>query len=172
LFDLTRNYFELFSLEPVFEIDTALLSQRYRDIQHQVHPDRFAGKNDQDQRLALQFTSYVNEAFQCLKQPLERAKYLLTLKGVEINLDTQSHFDSAFLMTQIEWREEMENLSKQKKPEAAIRQLQAQVNRKINELSAAFVSAYQQGNDKQAMDAVVKWQFLARLQHDIDALED
>lgn len=172
LFDFTRNYFQLFNLEPTFEIDTVALTQRYRDIQHQIHPDRFAGKNDQNQRMAVQFTSYVNEAFQCLKQPLERAKYLLELRGVAVNLDTQSHVDSDFLMAQIELREQLEQVAAQKNQAAAIKQLQKQISDKIDELSLAFASAYQQDNNPQAQDAVVKWQFLAKLQHDVTVLED
>lgn len=172
MFDFSQNYFQLFNLDTTFEIDTALLNQRYRDIQHQIHPDRFAGKGDQDQRLAVQFAAFINGAFQCLKQPLERAKYLLKLKGVDINLDSQSHFDNAFLMTQIELREQLENVTSQKQPQAAMDQLQQQVVGKIDELAKIFVTAYGQGNDKQAIDAVVKWQFLAKLQRDIQVLED
>ena len=172
LFDFNRNYFQLFDLDANFEIDAELLKQRYRDIQNQIHPDRFAGKDDQNQRLAVQFTAYINEAFQCLKQPLERAKYLLKLKGIDIALDTQSHFDSEFLLTQMDLREQLEGARHQKNPELALQQLQAQVNNKIAALSAAFQNAWQQGKDKDAADAVVQWQFLLKLQHDAAALED
>lgn len=172
LFDFNRNYFQLFDLDTRFEIDDELLKQRYRHIQHQIHPDRFAGKDDQNQRLAVQFTAYINEAFQCLKQPLERAKYLLKLKGIDIALDTQSHFDSEFLLTQMDLREQLANARHQKNPELAIQQLQAQVNSKIAALSAAFQNAWQQGKDKDAADAVVQWQFLLKLQHDAAVLED
>lgn len=172
LFDFNRNYFQLFDLDTSFEIDVELLTQRYRHIQHQIHPDRFAGKDDQNQRLAVQFTAYINEAFQCLKQPLERAKYLLKLKGLDINLDTQSHLDGEFLLAQMVLREELEAINRQNSPEQAIQRLQAQVNNKVGELSAAFVAAYQSDDDKAAVDAVVKWQFLVKLQRDIATLED
>ena len=172
LFDFNRNYFQLFDLDTGFEIDVELLNQRYRQIQNQIHPDRFAGKDDQNQRLAVQFTAFINEAFQCLKQPLERAKYLLKLKGLDINLDKQPQVDGEFLLAQMNLREELENINRHSNPELAIQNLRVQVTNKIGDLSAAFFAAYQQVDDKAAVDAVVKWQFLVKLQRDIATLED
>ncbi len=172
MFDFTQNYFALFDLEPTFDLDLNVLNQRYRVIQNQVHPDKFSGGSDQSQRLAVQYASWVNEAFQCLKDSLERAKYLLTLKGVNINLDTQSHFDNDFLMAQMDLREQLEGLSSQKNPESGVQQLNHQIDQKISDLSKAFVDAYRLNEDKLALDAVVKWQFLVKLHRDVSIFEE
>lgn len=172
MFDLTQNYFSLFDFEPTFDIDLDVLSQRYRVVQSQIHPDKFSGSSDQNQRLAVQYASRINEAFQCLKSPLERAKYLLTLKGVSLNLDTQSHVDNDFLMTQITLREQLESLASQKNPETGIQQLNHQIDEKISDLSMAFVNAYRLNEDKLALDAVVKWQFLVKLRRDVATFEE
>jgi len=172
LFDLTQNYFALFDLEPTFDLDLDVLIQRYRIIQSQIHPDKFSGGSDQSQRLAVQYASRINEAFQCLKFPLERAKYLLALKGVNLNLDTQSHFDNDFLMTQIALREQLESLASQKNPEAGIQQLNDQIDQKIADLSNAFVNAYRLNENQLALDAVVKWQFLVKLRRDASTFEE
>jgi molecular chaperone HscB len=172
LFDLTQNYFSLFDLEPAFDLDLNILSQRYRVIQSQIHPDKFSGGSDQSQRLALQYASRVNEALHCLKDPLERAKYLLTLKGVTINLDTQSHVDSEFLMTQIELREQLAGLASQLNPESGIQSLNHKIDQKIADLSSAFVGAYHLNENQLALDAVVKWQFLVKLRRDVSTFEE
>ena len=69
-----------------FDIDTAELAVRYRELQRRVHPDKFANASDQERRLSLQMTAQVNEAFQTLKDPVRRGRYLLSLRGVESTL--------------------------------------------------------------------------------------
>ena len=172
MFDLTQNYFQLFGLEPAFDLDLNVLNQRYRAIQAQVHPDKFVGKHDQEQRLAVQFTSFVNAAYLCLKQLLERAKYLLTLRKVEVNLDTQSHVDVDFLMTQITLREKLEALSAHKNAESGVAELNNEIDQKLAALSGIFAHAYRSDQNHLALDAVVKWQFLVKLQRDVSAFEE
>jgi len=172
LLDLTQNYFSLFNLEPVFEVDLDLLAQRYRDAQYQVHPDKFAGKSDQEQRLAVQYAAFVNEAFQCLKQPLERAKYLLRLSGIELNLESQSHTDATFLMEQIELREALEAASISKNSELALQELAKILSTKIAALQQEFQRNFGARQYQLAKSSIAKWQFLVKLQHDVAKAED
>ena len=85
MLDFSKNFFELFGLPVGFLVDGQELAVRYRELQKVVHPDRYAAAGEQSQRLSLQGATLVNEAYETLKDPLKRARYLLTLKGVEID---------------------------------------------------------------------------------------
>lgn len=117
--DLTKNYFELFGLPISFDVESASLSLRYRDLQRAVHPDRFANASDQERRLSIQQAALINEAFRTLKNPLARARYLLELSDVEID-DTDTSMDPAFLMEQIELREQLGAVRQATDPFAAL----------------------------------------------------
>lgn len=104
-FDFSKNHFELLGMAPAYQIDLTRLEQAYRDIQSQVHPDKFAHLNDVERRLSMQWSTQVNEAYQTLRQPLDRARYLLHLNGFELHEETNTAMSPAFLMQQMEWRE-------------------------------------------------------------------
>lgn len=104
-FDFSQNHFALFGLAPAFAIDLARLTQLYRDIQAQVHPDRFTDRSSQERRLSLQWATHVNEAYETLRQPASRARYLLQLHGIEALDETNTAMPADFLMEQMEWRE-------------------------------------------------------------------
>jgi molecular chaperone HscB len=80
--DFNKNYFELFNLPVEFGIDRALLSERYRRLQQDMHPDRYATASAQQQRIAVQYSALVNEAYATLNKPLSRALYLLKMAGM------------------------------------------------------------------------------------------
>jgi molecular chaperone HscB len=101
--DFKQNHFELFGLTPVFRIDPGRLEAAYREIQNQVHPDRFASGGDAEKRLSMQWSTRVNEAYQTLKSALTRARYLLQLQGIEALAETA--MPPAFLLQQMEWHE-------------------------------------------------------------------
>jgi len=103
--DFEKNLFELFGLAPGFRLDLTRLEQSYRDIQAQVHPDKHAHLGDVERRLAMQWATHVNMAYQTLRQPLSRARYLLQLHDVASGEDCNSAMSPAFLMEQMEWRE-------------------------------------------------------------------
>lgn len=102
--ELQRSYFDLFSLPQVFRIDTAALDRAYREVQTQVHPDRYISASDAEQRAAMQCASHANEAYRTLKQPLARAHYILQLQGMSV----AAVVPPEFLMQQMEWREAVE----------------------------------------------------------------
>ncbi len=102
------DYFALFSLPPTFAIDRALLDQQFRKLQAAVHPDRFVSSLPSEQRQAAQQSTLVNEAYQVLKDPLRRATYLCERAGHGVNAQTNTAMPTDFLITQMQWREELE----------------------------------------------------------------
>ena len=104
-----QNHFELFGLSPAFVLDKQALEKAYREIQSQVHPDRFAHAGDAERRASLQWTTRVNEAYRTLKDPVQRGSYLLELHGVDVAFETNTRMPADFLLQQLELREELES---------------------------------------------------------------
>jgi molecular chaperone HscB len=102
---LQQNHFQLFGLTPVFKLNAAILDQAYRELQAQVHPDKSAHLSDAEQRLAMQRSTMANEAYQTLKSPIARARYLLGLLGVDTQEETNTVMPLEFLMAQMALRE-------------------------------------------------------------------
>ena len=102
------NYFQFFGLNQQFKIDLPVLDQAYLAIQKEVHPDRHARGSDTERRLAMQMATLANSAFQTLKNPVQRGLYLCQLHGVDAKLETNTAMPAAFLMKQMEWRENLD----------------------------------------------------------------
>jgi molecular chaperone HscB len=109
--NLQSNDFELFGLPPTFAQDRALIDSRWKDLQRQAHPDKFAAQGAAAQRVAMQWSVRINEAYQRLKDPLKRAAYLCELHGAPINAEKNTAMPAQFLVQQIEWREALEEAS-------------------------------------------------------------
>ncbi|HWZ74179.1 MAG TPA: Fe-S protein assembly co-chaperone HscB [Casimicrobiaceae bacterium] len=105
MIDFSQDYFALFGLPARYRFDPAELDAAYRKLQTEVHPDRFASAGDDERRLALQSSSRVNEAYRALRSPLERANYLLLLRGVDALAETDTALPPEFLEQQLECRE-------------------------------------------------------------------
>ncbi|MGB8600480.1 MAG: Fe-S protein assembly co-chaperone HscB, partial [Burkholderiales bacterium] len=103
--DFSKNYFDLFGLEKKFSVPQEVLDRAYRDIQSQIHPDKFSHAGEAEKRLSMQWATRANEAYQTLKKPLARARYLLQLHGVDTQEETNTAMPTGFLMEQMEWRE-------------------------------------------------------------------
>ncbi|QHE85678.1 Fe-S protein assembly co-chaperone HscB [Hydrogenophaga sp. BPS33] len=106
--NLQSNDFEIFGLQPQFAVDRAALDTRWKDLQREAHPDRFTTADAQTQRQAMQWSVRINEAYQRLKDPLKRAAYLCELHGVPIQAENNTAMPKAFLMQQMQWREDLE----------------------------------------------------------------
>ncbi len=103
--DLSKNHFELFRLPVAYALDPVMLERAYREVQREVHPDRYAQASEAEQRLAAQWATQVNEAYSVLKSPIGRARYYLKLNGIDTQEETNTAMPRAFLMQQMEWRE-------------------------------------------------------------------
>jgi len=105
MIDFSQDYFALFGLPRGYRFDAARLDAAYRRLQSEVHPDRFAAAPDAQRRIALQSSARVNEAYRALKNPIERAEYLLSLHGVDTHVETDTALSIDFLEAQLERRE-------------------------------------------------------------------
>ncbi|WP_158529608.1 Fe-S protein assembly co-chaperone HscB [Parvibium lacunae] len=102
---LSANFFELLGLPQQFALDREHLSKRWRELQAQVHPDRYVQASATEQRLAMQVATRVNEAYQTLLHPLKRAVYLCELHAIALELDSNTTMPQSFLLLQMTWRE-------------------------------------------------------------------
>jgi molecular chaperone HscB len=107
--NLQSNDFELFGLAPRFEQDRAAIDGRWKDLQREAHPDRFAAQGAAAQRVAMQWSVRINEAYRRLKDPLKRAAYLCELNAAPVNAEDNTAMPAAFLMQQMEWREALDD---------------------------------------------------------------
>lgn len=128
LMDFTRDHFSLFELPRRFAVDMALLDSHYRKLQAEVHPDRHAHQDETTRRLAMQWATRVNEAYQVLKNPLKRAEYLLQLAGMDAHAERSVPAD--FLLRQLEWREAVAD-ARQSSDEAALDDLQRRLKKEL-----------------------------------------
>jgi molecular chaperone HscB len=103
-----KNHFELFGLAPAYALDAESLERSYREIQSSIHPDRHAQAGDAQRRASMQWTTRVNEAYRTLKSPLQRARYLLEMNGIDLQVETDTRMPPDFLQRQLELREALE----------------------------------------------------------------
>jgi molecular chaperone HscB len=163
------NHFELFGLEPAYALDGAALEQAYRDIQSKIHPDRFAHAGDAERRASMQWTTRVNEAFRVLKDPVQRAKYLLELNGVDVAFETNTSMPSDFLMRQLELREALE-LAAAERDVGALDRLRAGLRVERRALEAELAERIDAARDYSAAAGPTrKLMFLGKLDAEIDA---
>lgn len=176
---MQKNYFELLDVPVQFTIDLNQLAENYRTVQKEVHPDRFSDGTEQEQRVAVQYSSLINEAYRVLKVPLTRAGYLLEIKGVELEQGSHTINDPAFLMEQMELREELEALQSSKDTDAEDKLFDFvdDLDKKIKTITKNFADILDnvkydkltdEGQIEQAINLYRKMQFFNKLQLQID----
>jgi molecular chaperone HscB len=121
---LQASDFELFGLQPTYALDRAQLDLQWKSLQREAHPDRFASEGASAQRIAMQWSVRINEAYNRLKDPLKRAAYLCELNGAAVNAENNTSMPPAFLMQQMEWREALDDCKAIKAPASKIEALE------------------------------------------------
>ncbi len=169
--EFKQNYFELFSLPIQFPLDKKLLAHNFRELQRQYHPDRFANGNDQERRIAVQTTGYINEANEALKSARLRAFYLLELQDVDFELCETTH-DMSFLMDQMETREALEDAAQASDPLDQVDKIGLRVKQNKQHLEDDFQHNLQAGNLTKAKEAVLKMRFYERLNDEVKHLQE
>jgi molecular chaperone HscB len=169
------NYFQLFAIEISFDVDFNHLSQSYQTLQKAVHPDRFAHASSQEQLLAVQKSAEINDAYQTLKQPLKRAEYILTLRGVDMPNEQQSFSDTSFLMQQMELREMLGEVKFADDIDRAFNNVQQVLAQEYQQLIDVMQQQILENNtaaNTLACDNLRKLKFYQKLNVELDRLED
>ena len=169
--DFQKNYYQLFDLPEQFAVDERLLGEHFRQLQQQLHPDRYASASDHEQRIAVQYSALVNQAYTTLRQPLLRALYLLELRGMTQEEVTAQKMAGGFLMEQLELREKLESIGDMVDPETVLDHLMAEIGDDIKIHQEEFAQAYEAENLENAAAACVKMQYLEKLLLEAEQIE-
>ena len=175
-FDFSLDYFQLFGLQRNFRVSLSDLEATYRELQSQYHPDRAASGSDAEKRVSLQAATQVNAAFQTLKSPIGRARYLLSLAGVDTQEETNTAMPTDFLMQQMEWRESIAE-ARSSKQVSALETLHRELTTEASSLVTMLAGLIDDKQDyERAAQVVRKLRFMEKLDHEvsdaIDALLD
>ncbi len=166
---MTRNHFELFDLAPSYTLDAEQLEHSYKELQSLVHPDRYAHAMQAEQLASMQWTTRVNDAYRTLKDPVQRAKHILELHGVDVAFETNTQMPTDFLMQQLETREQLEEAI-QKKDSGFLDSLRSKLDGKRKVLEAQIGESIDVRKDfGGAAHLVRKLMFLQKIDDEIDA---
>ena len=162
---LDTDDFALFDLPRRFVLDTDALGARWRALQAEVHPDRFAAEGAAAQRVAMQWAVRVNEAYRRLKEPLARAQYLCELAGHRIDTHDNHAMPPSFLARQMHWHETLADAESAD----AVRALDADVSAQLAAVRDAVRADLDERQDAPAaVPKLREWMFLARLRGEIE----
>ena len=167
--NLQSNDFELFGVNQQFAQDRAALDVRWKDLQREAHPDNFAAQGDAAQRVAMQWSVRINEAYQRLKDPLKRAAYLCELAGAPINAHSNTAMPAAFLMQQMEWREELDEAHNDNTLNALRENVEAAQRELIQECARRLDVEHDFSAAVQSVRALM---FIEKFAHDLDRAFD
>ena len=159
MISLQANDFELFGLPMGFAVSREAVDARWKELQREAHPDKFAAQGAAAQRLAMQWSVRINEAYQRLKDPVKRAAYLCELHGAPVQAENNTAMPAAFLMQQMEWREALDETH----TEAALEDLLAEVQKARAQCLAELAQAIDVAGDYiQAVGQVRALMFIDR----------
>lgn len=163
-----QNYFALFQLPQQFELNMTQLDTQYRKLQAEVHPDKFVSATPAERMQSMQMATLANEAYQILKQPTARARYLLQLQGIATEEENNTAMPADFLMAQMEWREAMDD-AKHSNDIAALDALLKDMRMQAKTLQQQ-VSIELESTPTQAAVTVRKMRFIDKVSEDVNQL--
>jgi molecular chaperone HscB len=76
------DYYGFLGLPRKLNLDVGDLEQRFRGLSRQFHPDYFYNATPGERRASLERSSYLNDAYRTLRNPVARIEYLLQLEGL------------------------------------------------------------------------------------------
>ena len=162
---MDQDYFELFELPAQFAINLSELEQLGRSQSSQVHPDRFATASDAEKRVAMQWASLINEAYQVLKNPIKRASYICEQQGVDIAAESNTSMPPEFLFKQMEWREELGAAAANQEVLGRLIEQVKSEEQVLNQVVGDLID--QQKNYAEAAEKLRQWMFIDKFRREI-----
>ncbi|MGZ5270244.1 MAG: Fe-S protein assembly co-chaperone HscB [Ramlibacter sp.] len=163
--NLQDTDFALFGLPERFAQDRAAIDARWKELQREAHPDRFAAQGAAAQRIAMQWSVRINEAYRRLKDPLRRAAYLCDLRGAPIDAERNTAMPSAFLVEQMEWREALDEADSEAEVDAVAERLEGTRERLLADIGRLLDD---KGDAAAAAQQVRALMFIERFAHDVE----
>ena len=167
--NLQSTDFELFDLPTQFAQNRIQIDARWKELQRQAHPDKFAAQGAAAQRVAMQWSVRINEAYRRLKDPLQRASYLCELHGAPINAENNTAMPGDFLMQQMAWREALEEAENVEDLDKIALESSISGRKQLSEIEHAIDV---EKNFKQAAQEVRSLMFIERFASEVDARID
>ncbi len=171
-FDLSQDYFKVFTLPVQFLIDESALGQQFQALQGKYHPDKYASKSEPERRLAMQISSLINEAYQTIKDPVKRAIYVMQLNGVDLNTETDTNMDMMFLMQQMELREEMEAISNDEQGLNKIDKIASNVKKQLKTMMNEVEILLNQNLWNKAREILRQVQFMKKIELETTKIQE
>lgn len=163
------NHFSLFGLPARFTLDDAALEAAWRDVAARVHPDRFATASAVERRVAMQWAARANDAYRVLRDPMQRARYLCEQAGVDLQTESNTSMDGAFLMQQMEWRELLDDA---RQDAQARERLDAELQAARQAMRQQLVGLIDERQDHVAAARKVReWMFIEKLAQELAAIQ-
>lgn len=159
------DHFSLFGLPARFDLDAEALESAWRTVAAQVHPDRFATASPAERRVAMQWAARANEAYRQLRDPLLRARYLCEQAGVDLQTESNTSMDTAFLMQQMTWREMMDDA---RNDAGVLAELRTELEDARQQMRAALTRLLDEQRDYAAAGLKVReWMFVEKLAQEL-----
>jgi molecular chaperone HscB len=165
---LHQDDFALFHLERKFDLNVHVLEERWKAMQRLSHPDKFASQSAAEQRVALQWSTRINEAYRRLRNPLSRAIYMSELMGLNIELQTQTRLPEDFLLKQMEWHEALQEATKVNEVERLMAEVSDSIVVEMG-LCQELLCSGADMDSKRLADSLRAWVFMDRLMESVKA---
>ncbi|CAB3662666.1 Fe-S protein assembly co-chaperone HscB [Achromobacter marplatensis] len=159
------DHFSLFGLPARFDLDAQALESAWRAVAAQVHPDRYATASPAERRVAMQWAARANEAYRVLRDPLLRARYLCEQAGIDLQTESNTSMDTAFLMQQMTWREMLDDA---RDDAVALAALQTELEAARTAMRATLTSLLDNERDYATAGLKIReWMFVEKLAEEL-----
>ncbi|RSL80738.1 hypothetical protein CEP51_006371 [Fusarium floridanum] len=148
-----------------FPIDVRALRREFLRLQARAHPDMHPA---QDKARAEAMSARINEAYKTLANPLLRAQYLLSLRGVDVaNDETLKVEEPGLLMLVLEAREEIEEAES----EEDLAEPRAANDARIAQSEEVLERAFQHDDIEAAKHEAVRLRYWVNIKESLDNWE-
>jgi molecular chaperone HscB len=124
------NYFEVFGLPRILNIDLHGLEKSFHELSRKYHPDYFSTGTPDEKQQALRMTALLNDAYRTLRQPVRRAEYLVNLEGFKPD---GSKVPKSFLMEVFEINEQLDEVKSGAATPEQIQALRTEIEQRAND---------------------------------------